>query len=158
MTRNINNSNGEMKEENPLHGLEGTNKAVKLEFGRRLKGAMIEKGWNQSDLARAAEKYLSDKKTLGRYSISCYVGGKVLPRPDTLVAIARALGKEPMDLLPTKGAPSFIPAGFEQGLDLKDVGNGKVLLRVNQATDWMTALEVMKLLKVDASKMGAINA
>lgn len=118
--------------------------AIKKEFARRLQQAMTEKGWNQSELADNAKKYIEDG-VFGRYSVSCYVRGHTLPRPKHLHAMAKALGKKPGELLPTRGVPSADKT--DPPLDLKDIGEGQVWLRVNQSCTWPVALEVMKLLK-----------
>ena len=56
----------------------------KAEFGRRLQAMILERNWNQADLARAAG--------LGRDSISTYIRGTVFPDPKNLKKIADALG------------------------------------------------------------------
>ncbi len=122
---------------------------VKAEFARRLQRAMIELGLNQSELAKRASKFMEDKE-IGRYSISCYITGKTIPRPDHLNAIAQALNVKPKDLLPTRGVPSTGEALTP--LDVKDMGNGKAHIRVNQTVDWQVALEIMKLLNEKEAK------
>lgn len=121
--------------------------AVKVEFARRLQKKMLEKGWNQSELSRRAAAYAPDSR-LGRYSVSCYIGGKSLPRPDHLNALAKALGVKPEDLLPTRGVPTA--ETHNPPLDVKDIGEGKAWLRVSQEVDWGVALDVMKLLKANS--------
>ena len=56
---------------------------TKQEFGRRLMALMLDKGWNQSELARAAK--------LGRDAISTYIRGISFPEPKNLVKLAQAL-------------------------------------------------------------------
>src|SRR3546814_20060728 len=71
---------------------------------------MIMNSWNQSDLARQASVFLSEKagkrKNMGRDSVSHYVRGINLPTPAHLWALATALGCEPYDLVPSMGMPS----------------------------------------------------
>src|SRR3546814_7487960 len=71
---------------------------------------MIMNSWNQSDLARQASVFLSEKagkrKNMGRDSVSHYVRGINLPTPAHLWALAKALGCEPYDLVPSMGMPS----------------------------------------------------
>lgn len=121
--------------------------AVKAEFARRVQAAMVRKGWDQATLARETVKqYEKGAKTkLSRDSISKYCRGLVLPLPHTLNAMAKALGTQPDELLPTRGVPS---AGMENPpLDVRDIGDGMVWLKVNQAVDWDTALKIMTLVK-----------
>ncbi|MGH8561273.1 MAG: helix-turn-helix domain-containing protein, partial [Nevskiales bacterium] len=65
---------------------------TRYEFGRRLLNLCLQKGWNQSDLARASE--------LGRDAISTYVRGRSFPDPKNLRKLADALGVAMDDLLP----------------------------------------------------------
>lgn len=66
-------------------------KQSKQEFGKRLSGAMLSKGWNQSELARRAD--------IGRDSVSGYVRGHNLPNSQHLAKLARALNVPPSYLL-----------------------------------------------------------
>ena len=119
--------------------------AVKVEFARRLQSAMLAKGWRQSDLAREAGRHMKEK-TFGRDSVSLYIRGMSLPGPLHLEALCKALGARPEDLLPTRGMPSAgeaIPA-----LDVREMSDGKVWLRVNQAVPWPMAIKVLEILKV----------
>lgn len=119
--------------------------AVKIEFARRLQAAMIAKGWQQSDLAREAEKQLPKNKRFGRDSVSLYIRAKSLPGPLYLKALCGALGTKSEDLLPTRGIPS---AGENNpAMDARDLGDGNVWLRINQAVPWSEALKVMQLVK-----------
>ncbi len=120
---------------------------VKIEFARRLQAAMVAKGWRQSELARRAEGYLPGGKKFGRDSISLYIRGKTLPGPVLLEALCKALDKTPEDLLPTRGMPHAGDAN--PPLDVKDLSDGNVWLRINQAVPWGKALEIMRILKGD---------
>lgn len=68
-------------------------KSSNAEFGRRLQSLILERNWNQAELARAAG--------LGRDSISTYIRGKVFPDPKNLKRIADALGMTPQQLMPS---------------------------------------------------------
>ncbi len=129
--------------------------AVKVEFARRLQAAMVQKGWRQSELARRAEAFLPKGKKFGRDSISLYIRGKTLPGPVFLEALCKALGKEPDELLPTRGMPAAGEAN--PPLDVKDMNDGNVWLRVNQAVPWDIALEIMRLLRGGGQKGGFEN-
>ena len=95
-----------------------------LEFGRRLQRELIRKQWNQSDLARAAKKFVPD---IERYNISHWVRGQHMPTPVNLDAIAKALGVDPSVLMPRdpilNGGPppfkvEFLPGGERVNIDL----------------------------------------
>jgi hypothetical protein len=51
--------------------------AVRREFARRLQKAIVEKGWNQSEMARQSALHMPDK-TFGRDLISGYLRGLYL--------------------------------------------------------------------------------
>lgn len=116
--------------------------AVKMEFARRLQRAMIERGWNQSELARRASKFAPGERFI-RDNVSKYMRGKVLPGPVHLNALSKALGKRPEDLLPTRGMPA---AGSTPTFEVRDAGDGKMWLRVNQAVSWAVAMKIQRIL------------
>jgi transcriptional regulator with XRE-family HTH domain len=111
--------------------------AIRKEFAKRLQDALIEKGWRQSDLARAMG--------VGRDNISKYINARVLPLPPALESMAKALGKEPQDLLRTRArrAVDDENAAFH----VRELEDGRVWLRVNQASDWPTAIKIAALLE-----------
>lgn len=126
--------------------------AVKLEFGRRLQMAMIQKGMNQSDLARRLEMEIrvdeqGNPIRVGRDSISTYIRGKVLPSPARLKALAKILDVTETDLLPTPGRVSSIPNA--PSIETRDLGDGNVWLRINQGLPWSDALRILAILRGD---------
>jgi transcriptional regulator with XRE-family HTH domain len=130
----------------PLHK-DAPTEAVKVEFARRLQQAMIKKGWNQSELARQAQLQLSEGR-IARDNVSTYIRGSVLPGPNNLHAMATALGVKVDELLPSRGVPSA--ADKSPPLDYRDLGDGNVWLKVNQAISRKKALQIMNLLAEDA--------
>lgn len=118
--------------------------AVRLEFARRLQRALNEKGWTQAELARRMAPLLKESR-IGRDNISKYVRGKVLPLPPALEAMAKVLQVDGRELLPTRGTSAT--AEEHAPLDVRDIGEGRVWLRVNQAVDWNIALQILGLLK-----------
>jgi transcriptional regulator with XRE-family HTH domain len=118
--------------------------AIRMEFARRLQAALNERGWTQSELARRMAPLLKHSR-LGRDNISKYVRGKVLPLPPALEAMAKVLGVEGRDLLPSRGRQAT--AEEHAPLDVRDIGEGRVWLRVNQAVDWPIALQILGLLR-----------
>lgn len=118
---------------------------AKVIFAQRLQAAMDAKGWNQSDLARAAAKVLG--RDLGRDNISNYVTAKHLPGSAVLKAVANALGCQPTDLLPARTVPSA--AQVAPPIDVRDLGDGYVFLRINKRVPWAKALEVLRMVQED---------
>lgn len=117
-----------------------TSRKPKTEFGRRLKSLMLDKGWNQSELARRAE--------MGRDNVSGYIHGKYLPNSKHLHKLAHALGVDPGSLLPDEGG---LPAPkFDDGyLEIKHVPGqpGVVSVRISRTLPTAVALEVVKLIE-----------
>jgi transcriptional regulator with XRE-family HTH domain len=124
--------------------------AVRMDFAKRLQDALNDRGWNQSELARRMAPLLKESR-IGRDNISKYVRGKVLPLPAALEAMAKVLGVESKDLLPSRATQGG--ADELSALDVRDIGAGRVWLQVNQAVDWDVALDVMKRLR-EGSKGG----
>lgn len=110
----------------------------KQEFGRRLQSLMLERNWNQAELARAAG--------LGRDSISTYIRGKVFPDPKNLKRIADALGVTPQQLMPsdmTAVLDAEVPA-----LEIRQSATepDKVHLRINRTVTIEQATKIFAIL------------
>lgn len=116
---------------------------LQRELARRLRRAMDEKGWTDSDLARNVKTLLPNSK-FDRSHVSTYMRGKAVPGSRYLNAMARALGKEPAELLPKRLGRAESAAS---PIDVRDIGGGKVWLRINQQTSWDKALKILELLK-----------
>jgi len=112
--------------------------AVKADFARRLQKALNEKGWNQSDLARAAD--------IGRDSVSVYLRGKSLPGQKHLTSISNALGLSQDDLLP--GASDAATVKNElTALDIKQTSAaGRVWLKVNRSVSLGQLAKIIAIL------------
>lgn len=124
------------QELDPTHG--EPRALTKQEFGRRLHALLLEKGWNQSELARRAE--------LGRDAISTYVRGRSFPEPTSLKRIADALGTTPTDLLPNAFESAMdrdLPA-----IEIREASGhpGMSWLRVNRKVTTQQALRVLQIL------------
>lgn len=117
--------------------------AIKNEFARRLQHKIAEKGWSQSETARQAAMHMPKGQDFGRDNISGYVRGLSLPGPVMLSALSKALGCDPIDLVPS--APSVDTR--HPPLEVKDSGDGRAWIRINQAVDWPVALKIMELIK-----------
>jgi len=111
----------------------------KQEFGKRLYALMLEKGMNQSDLARAAK--------MGRDSISTYVRGRSVPTPQNLERLCEALSVAADELYPNYAANAA--AIEEPVLQIKQVNDNSDMmwLNINMKVDASKAIEVMQILK-----------
>lgn len=108
---------------------------------------MIDKGWNQSELARQASKYAA--KPIGRDLISNYIRGDSFPRGSQLRALADVFKMTAEELLPNviaSAADNTSPT-FEMRA-VPDLP-GTVWLRINRAVPFKTALEIARLLETD---------
>lgn len=114
---------------------------TKAEFGRRLYKLMVAKGWHQSELARRAD--------LPRDSVSVYVRGKSLPTQQSLAALAKALGVDPLELLPNHVESAIDHA--MPSIEFKVSPNTPEVawLRVNRLVSTAVALKIMELLNND---------
>ncbi|MBO4228001.1 helix-turn-helix domain-containing protein [Bradyrhizobium neotropicale] len=116
---------------------------AKREFAKRLQHLMTEKGWNQSDMARAAAKFMPDKK-FNRDNVSLYVRAQQLPGPVRLRAMCRALGVEESALIPP-GAVATVDEGAPP-LALRPIDASTVWLQINQAVPQDVAMKIIALL------------
>lgn len=111
-----------------------------LEFGRRLQRELVRKQWNQSDLARAAKKFVPD---IERYNISHWVRGQHMPTPVNLDAIARALGVEPTTLIPQGAINGGAPSPFS----LVTRPDGRAELHINRTVSMDAAMKIAAILQ-----------
>jgi len=112
---------------------------TKQEFGRRLQHLLMERGLNQSELARRA--------SIGRDSVSTYIRGRSFPEPKSLASIAKALGVSPQELLPNTVASAI--DSDNPSLEIKEsTGHpGKVWMRLNRLVTSAQALKIMSILQ-----------
>jgi transcriptional regulator with XRE-family HTH domain len=117
---------------------------TKQEFGRRLQAFMLEKGWNQSDLARAAK--------VGRDAISTYIRGVSFPEPKNLRKLAKALAVESEQLLPNQTIRA-LESDTSPMLEIKQAHGhpDQVWLRVNRLVTFEQAGQIFALLKEPAA-------
>jgi transcriptional regulator with XRE-family HTH domain len=114
---------------------------TKQEFGRRIYKLMLEKGWNQSELARRAD--------LPRHSISVYINARSLPTPQSLEKLARALGTTADELL-----PNHVEAAIEADIPSLELSVSsddptKAWLRMNRLVSTRTAGKIVELLATE---------
>jgi transcriptional regulator with XRE-family HTH domain len=126
--------------------------AIRMDFAKRLQDALNDKGWTQSELARRMAPLLKESR-IGRDNISKYVRGKVLPLPPALEAMAKVLGVESKDLLPTR-ATSIVSEEMSPS-SLRDIGGDRYWVQLNLALDADVALEIMRLVRQGLKKGGS---
>lgn len=118
---------------------------VRQNFAHRLRTEIAERGWSQSDLAREASKHMR-VGDVSRDNISNYVNQKALPGPTILLALSRALGTTPEDLLPERGAPApRSDMAISPATDVRDAGEGMAFLRINRRLPWPVAIDILQL-------------
>ena len=117
---------------------------VKIEFGRRLQAAMLEAGWNQSELARRAAVHMPDGK-FGRDLISDYINGRGLPQPLALSALAKAFGKDVEELRPVGAYPALDTNAPR--MIIREDADGRMWLDIKRTVDWAVGVKILELLK-----------
>lgn len=111
------------------------------EFGKRLYRMMISRGWNQSDLARAAN--------LTRDSVSTYIRGKTTPTRKSVEALALAFGIPAEQIFPNHLEAEIEAAPAALDIKVSPTEPTKAWLRVNQLVHLQTAIKVAELLQAD---------
>lgn len=117
--------------------------AAKSLFAKRLFRAMVNRNWNQAELARRAG--------LNRAAVNKYISGKSLPSPESLAALAQALNMSPLQLLP----PGVDDSPVGPQVNLTGRGNGKVLLSINAEVSMQLALQVLALVQGELGSSAA---
>lgn len=113
------------------------------EFGRRVYSRMLQHGWNQSDLARAAG--------LTRDAISTYVRGRSRPSPSNLTKLATALGVEPQELLPNAVESAIRDDTPLMEMKVSPAKPSVAWLRISRLTSTEAATKIMQILVDDHS-------
>lgn len=123
------------------------NSVARREFSKRLRSMMVEAGFNQSDLARAASKHLPKGKEMGRDSVSGYVRGRSIPTPVFLNAIAQSLRCKPEDLIPElmMAADSYNESKYSLNAVAGDPR--MVWLKINNAVPVEAALKILEIMQ-----------
>jgi transcriptional regulator with XRE-family HTH domain len=118
---------------------------VRKEFARLLKVERLRRGYSQFRLAREAAKFTADKR-FGGGLIGSYERTMTLPGDVHLCAIAKALGKEPKDLLwPLLTTINGYNKDSATTLELTDLGNGRASIRIAAEVSWEVARKLADL-------------
>lgn len=116
---------------------------LKREFARRLQNILNDKGWNQSDLARAIWGTNPAGGARGRDSVSGYLAASSLPLPPQLRKICVALGVTENDLLP--GGSLAVERAKPGPFKFTAMGDGTTWLEVEANLKMETALKIVAL-------------
>lgn len=120
-------------------GVDSPKHLTKQQFGQRVYEAMLERGWNQSELARQAD--------LPRDSISVYIRGRSLPSALNLQKLAKALDVEPSDLLPSRTMNPIDHDFPSIQLQVSTRSPDTAFLRINRIVPLKTAIRVVSMLE-----------
>ena len=101
----------------------------------RLRVLILERGWNQSELARRAGMRPSN--------VSNYLRGSNVPNPKQLAKLAEALGTTPADILNVTGDD---PAARPLAITQVETREGHLRLQVDQIVPAEVATQVLGLL------------
>jgi transcriptional regulator with XRE-family HTH domain len=125
--------------------------AASADFARRLHAAMLAKGWNQADLARAAWNGETRKDSrgyeqpIGKDRISVYLKGRVLPDAQNLKRLADALGTGVEELAPVSGGVA--PVDFDNpDFVFSPASGGKILVVLKYVMPAEAAAQIMALI------------
>ena len=119
---------------------------VRKEFARLLKVERLRRGFTQFRLAREAAKFTADRR-FGREMIGVYERTMTLPGDVHLCAIAKALGKEPKDLLwPLLTTINGHSKDAATTLELTDLGDGRASIRIAAEVSWEVARKLADLI------------
>lgn len=116
---------------------------TKEQFGACLYRRMLERGWNQSELARQAG--------LTRNQVNTYVNGLSFPTRLSLHGLAQAFSCRPEDLLPqvAAGTVAMVEKMATPQFAIEPHASGKARLRINQVVTSDTARKIWEILEND---------
>jgi hypothetical protein len=122
------------------------------QFARRLHAAMVAKGMNNSDLARAVWGETEDNKgykvARNRDRIGVYLKGRGFPEPRTLGKIAKALGTTSEELAPeVMVSPLDDTSTSDFAMHTVPGQADKVFVRINMMLPLGVAVEISRLIE-----------
>lgn len=113
-------------------------------FPNRLQREMLKKQMSRSDLAR--EVFGTEVNSKGhtvarnRSQVTRWLKGDVQPDPQRLERLAEVFGMEPSELLSTGRAP------LQPEVEMIQVGDGKVKLRIDKVVPFAVATKVLNMI------------
>jgi transcriptional regulator with XRE-family HTH domain len=110
----------------------------RLELARRLRNAMLDRGYSVEALARAVAVHMPDRVVEAR-ELEAFLSGLAMPLPTERAALASALG---IDI-------DQLQAGIPEAtiLEVKDLENGNAMLRISQPVTISVAHKIQRLLE-----------
>lgn len=126
----------------PTNGTDGTVRVLtKQEFGKRLYRLMLDKGWRQADLHRAAG--------LPKDSISSYIRGRTFPTHASAIKLAKALGVPVEEVMPNHMAGAIAEDDPEFEFKVSQSDPKRAWLKVNRAVSFDIGVKIAALLNDD---------
>lgn len=110
-------------------------------FATKLENLRADRGWTQTELAKRASQF--SEKPITRDRISKYSLGHSLPGKPHLSAIAKALGVEQAELLPSRVVRNLTSHPLRATL-LED---GMAQLNINMMVPWDLAVKIVAMIR-----------
>jgi transcriptional regulator with XRE-family HTH domain len=128
------------------------NKRQRQAFAKQLQRAIVDRGWNQSELARRVTENMPQGGKMSRDLVSSYIRERNLPLPVHLNALSKTLGIPPEVLLPTdRGrllSTSMDDTEGDLAVDIRR--DGTAHLRMDQKVSASAAMQILRILSEDA--------
>lgn len=129
-------------------------------IARNLRRLMHAKGWTQSDLARETSCHMGEGKSVSRQSVSHIMTSKHAPSEPILLALAAALGVEPVEIDPDpratwlaiKSAKEAVSAAATAPKPVMVVNaDGTADLNISVKVSLDAAMQIMTILRTEAA-------
>lgn len=121
---------------------------IRLEFARKLRRLMADKGWNQAALAREMTRFAPDGVAIERYNVNRWVTGRGMPTDNNLSYIAKAFGIAEADLTTYSGPSVVNPNPGQPPMRVTMAEDGEhAFVTINQLVPMAAALEILNLLQ-----------
>jgi transcriptional regulator with XRE-family HTH domain len=115
---------------------------LKAQFGKKLRRAILERGWSQSEFARRCG--------LPRDSVSTYILGKTLPTAKSAKAMADVLGLQIDDFLSQPDIPA-VSTTVKPSLDIQTLPGSPARARIqlDRVVRLSAALKIAEIIELD---------